>query len=169
MSISASLLPELDQEMAGTRTTLERIPEDKFDFRPHPKSFPMIHLATHIANMISWGSITINQDSFDFAPVGEEPYKEHPAESVAALLEKFDKNLAEFRAALAGASDEVLLANWSLLSGGQVLFTMPRIAVLRSFLINHVIHHRAQLTVYLRMNDVPVPGLYGPSADEGNS
>lgn len=168
MSISASLLPELDQEMAGTRKTLERIPEDKFEFRPHPKSFNMISLATHIANMISWGTITINQDSFDFSPVGSEPYKEEPAESVAVLLEKLDKNLTEFRAALANASDEVLMTNWSLLSGGQVLFTMPRIAVLRSFLFNHIVHHRAQLIVYLRMNDVPVPGLYGPSADEGN-
>lgn len=168
MSIAQSLLPELDQEMAGTRKVLERIPADKFEFRPHEKSFTMISLATHIANMIGWGAITINQDSFDFAPVGAEPYKEEPAESVAALLEKFDGSLSEFRTALAAASDDVLMANWSLLSGGQVLFTMPRIAVLRAFLFNHTVHHRAQLTVYLRMCDVPVPGLYGPSADEAN-
>ncbi len=169
MSISASLLPELDQEMAGTRTTLERIPEDKFDFRPHPKSFTMINLATHITNMLGWGRDTLTTESFDVAPVGGEPYKEEPAASVAELLEKFDKNLAEFREGLAKATDEEMFANWSLLAGGNVLFTMPRIACIRGMILNHLIHHRAQLTVYLRMNDVPVPGLYGPSADEGNS
>ncbi len=168
MSISASLLPEFDMEMANTRKTLERIPADKFEFRPHPKSFNMISLATHIANMLSWGSTTIKEDSFDVAPVGAAPYKEEPAESVAALLEKFDKYLVAFREALAKASDADLMANWSLLAGGNALFTMPRIACLRGMIFNHLIHHRAQLTVYLRMNDVPVPALYGPSADEGN-
>ena len=168
MSISASLLPELDQEMAGTRTTLERIPEDKFDFRPHPKSFNLISLATHIANMIGWGRDTLASESFDVAPVGGEPYKEEPAASVAELLETFDKNLAEFRAALAAASDADFMVNWSLLAGGNVVFSMPRIACIRGMILNHLIHHRAQLTVYLRMNDVPVPALYGPSADEGN-
>lgn len=168
MSISASLIAEMDQEMAGTRKTLERIPEDKFDFRPHPKSFPMINLATHIANMLNWGAVTIKQDSFDYAPPGSEPYQEKPAASVAELLEKFDKNLAEFREALSKATDEELMANWSLLGGGKTIFTMPRIACLRGMIFNHLIHHRAQLTVYLRMNDVPVPALYGPSADEGN-
>lgn len=168
MSISASLLPELDQEMAGTRKTLERIPADKFDFRPHPKSFNMISLATHIANMVGWGRDTMTSESFDFAPVGGEPYKEEPASSVAELLEKFDKNLAEFREALAQASDADFMVNWSLLAGGNVVFSMPRIACIRGMILNHLIHHRAQLTVYLRMNDVPVPGLYGPSADEGN-
>ena len=167
MSIAQSLIPELDAEMAGTRKTLERIPEDKFEWRPHPKSFAMINLATHIANMLGWGTITIKQDSFDYAPPGEEPYQEVPAKSVAELLEKFDKGLAEFREALAGASDEELMKNWSLLGGGKVVFTMPRIACLRGMIFNHLVHHRAQLTVYLRMNDVPVPALYGPSADEG--
>jgi uncharacterized damage-inducible protein DinB len=166
MSISASLLPELDQEMAGTRKTLERIPEDKFEFRPHPKSFSMINLATHIANMVGWGKDTLTSDSFDVAPVGAEPYKEDPAESVAVLLEKFDKNLAAFREALANASDADLMTNWSLLAGGNTIFTMPRIACLRGMIFNHLVHHRAQLCVYLRMNDVPVPALYGPSADE---
>ncbi len=167
MSISASLLPELDQEMAGTRKTLERIPENKFDYRPHEKSFSMIALATHIANMLGWGRDTLASESFDISPVGGEPYKEEPAKSVAELLEKFDKNLAEFREALASADDKALMANWSLLSGGQTIFTMPRIACIRGMILNHLIHHRAQLGVYLRMNDVPVPALYGPSADEG--
>lgn len=166
MSIAQSLLPELDMEMANTRKTLERIPADKFDFRPHPKSFQMISLATHIANMVGWGADTIKSDTFDVAPVGAEPYKEEPAASVAALLEKFDNNLVAFRAALADASDASMMANWSLLAGGQTLFTMPRIACIRGMILNHLIHHRAQLTVYLRMCDVPVPALYGPSADE---
>jgi uncharacterized damage-inducible protein DinB len=166
MSIAQSLLPELDQEMAGTRKTLERIPADKFGFRPHEKSFTMISLATHIANMLGWGTTTLKETSFDVAPVGGAPYKEEPAKSVAELLEKFDKGAAEFRAALSEASDDQMMQNWALLSGGNELFKMPRIAVLRGMILNHIIHHRAQLTVYLRMNDVPVPPLYGPSADE---
>lgn len=166
MSIAQSLIPELDQEMGGTRKVLERIPADKFEFRPHEKSFTMISLATHITNMLGWGRDTLKTNSFDVAPVGGEPYKEDPATSVADLLAKFDANLAGFREALAGASDADLMASWSLLAGGQVLFTMPRIACIRGMILNHLIHHRAQLTVYLRMNDVPVPALYGPSADE---
>jgi uncharacterized damage-inducible protein DinB len=167
MSIAQSLLPELDQEMAGTRKTLERIPEDKFEWRPHPKSSTMIALATHIATMVGWGAVTINTDSFDFAPPGGEPYQEIPAASKAELLETFDKGLAEFREALAGASDEALMKDWSLLAGGQTLFTRPRVACLRDMILSHLIHHRAQLGVYLRLNDVPVPAIYGPSADEG--
>ena len=167
MSIAQSLLPELDQEMAGTRKTLERIPEDKFEWRPHPKSFTMISLATHISNMVGWGGSVINEDSFDVSPPGAEPYKEEPAESVNALLAMFDKNYAEFREALAGASDEALMKDWSLLAGGNVIFTKTRIACLRGDVLNHLVHHRAQLGVYLRLNDAPVPALYGPSADEG--
>jgi uncharacterized damage-inducible protein DinB len=166
MSIAQSLLPELDQEMAGTRKTLERIPENKFDWRPHQKSFTMIGLATHIANMVGWGRDVVKEDSFDVAPPGADPYREEPAESVAALLALFDKNYAKFREALSVASDEVMTKEWSLLAGGQVIFTKPRIACLRGDVLNHLIHHRAQLGVYLRMNDAPVPALYGPSADE---
>ena len=167
MSIAQSLLPELDREMADARKTLERIPEDKFEWQPHPKSFTMIALATHIADMVGWGAITIDTDSFDYAPPGGEPYQEIPAASRAELLERFDKGLAKLRAALAGASDETLMANWSLLGGGQTIFTKPRAACLRDMIFSHLIHHRAQLGVYLRLNDVPVPALYGPSADEG--
>ena len=166
MSIAQSLLPELDQEMAGTRKTLERIPENKFDWRPHPKSFTMIGLATHIANMVGWGKDVIKEDSFDVAPPGADPYREEPADSVAALLTLFDKNYAKFREALSAASDEAMTKEWSLLAGGQVIFKKPRIACLRGDVLNHLIHHRAQLGVYLRLNDAPVPALYGPSADE---
>jgi uncharacterized damage-inducible protein DinB len=127
----------------------------------------MIALATHIANMVGWGRDVINKDSFDVAPPGAEPYREEPAGSVAALLAMFDRNYAEFREALADASDEAMMNDWSLLAGGKAIFTKPRIACVRGDVINHLVHHRAQLGVYLRLNDAPVPALYGPSADEG--
>ena len=166
MRISDSLLPELDQEMAKTRTVLERCPEDKFGWKPHPKSWNMGTLASHIANMPGWAVDTIRKDLFDLAPPGAPPYQEEPVTSSKQLLERFDRNIAAARAALAGAADEDLMKPWTLLSGGQVIFTMPRIAVLRSMIMNHGIHHRAQLGVYLRLNDIPVPSIYGPSADE---
>lgn len=167
MAISESLLPEFDQEMANTRKTLERVPENKFDWKPHEKSFAMGGLATHLANLPSWAVLTLNQDEFDMAPPGGEPFKNPLASSRQELLEMFDKNIADARAAIAGASDERMFSPWSLLSGGNTLMTLPKIAVLRSFVMNHIIHHRAQLGVYLRLNDVPVPSIYGPSADEG--
>jgi uncharacterized damage-inducible protein DinB len=166
MSIAASLLPEFDHEMAGTRKVLARCPDDKFAFTPHAKSWNMGSLATHIVNMLGWTIAVIANDSFDVAPVGAPPYREEPVKSNAELLERFDKNVAAARAALAAASDETLQAQWSLLQGGQKLFSKPRLTCLRSDILNHTIHHRAQLCVYLRMNDIPVPGLYGPSADE---
>jgi uncharacterized damage-inducible protein DinB len=167
MKITDALLPEFDQEMANTRKTLERVPNDKLAWKPHPKSFAMGALGTHIANMTGWMVDTIAKDSFDIAPPGAPPYKEEPAASQKELLEKFDKNVTAARAELAGSSDEHLLKPWSLLAGGKTLFTMPRIACIRSFVMNHTIHHRAQLGVYLRLNDIPVPSIYGPSADEG--
>jgi uncharacterized damage-inducible protein DinB len=167
MAISESLLPEFDQEMANTRKTLERVPEDKFAWKPHEKSWAMGGLATHLANLPSWAVLTLSQDSFDMAPPGGEPWKNPLASSRQELLEMFDKNIADARAAIAGASDERMFSPWSLLSGGNTLMTLPKIAVLRSFVMNHIIHHRAQLGVYLRLNDVPVPSIYGPSADEG--
>ncbi|MFN7930439.1 MAG: DinB family protein [Blastocatellia bacterium] len=168
MSIAQSLLPEFDQEMVGTRKTLERVPDDKLNWRPHEKSMTMAGLATHIANMLNWATVTLTQDNFDFQPEGSEPYREESITSRAELLAKFDQGATATRAALAASSDEAMMANWSLLKGGVALFTMPRVAVLRGMIFNHIIHHRAQLCVYLRMNDVPVPALYGPSADEGN-
>lgn len=164
--IRDALLPEFDQEMANTRKTLERCPEDKFGWKPHPKSFSMAGLATHIANMTGWAVDVVEKDAFDIAPPGAPPYKEEPAASRQELVALFDKNASAARAALAGASDEHLAKTWSLLAGGETLLSMPRIACIRSFVMNHTIHHRAQLTVYLRLNDVPVPAIYGPSADE---
>jgi uncharacterized damage-inducible protein DinB len=167
MSISASLLPEFDHEMANTRKALERIPDDKFDWKPHEKSWAMGGLATHLANLPIWTVLTINRDSLDLAPPGSESYKVEEKRSRREILEDFDKNVAAARAAIAGASDEEMLKPWTLLKAGVTLMTLPKIAMLRSFVMNHIIHHRGQFTVYLRLNDVPVPSIYGPSADEG--
>ena len=166
MRISETLLPEFDREMANTRKTLERVPDDKMDWTPHEKSMTMRALATHLANLVSWTVHTIDKDSLDVAPVGQPPLRPQPVTSAQEAVETFDKNVAAAREALAGASDEHLMKPWSLLMGGQTIFTMPRIATLRGMVMNHTIHHRAQLGVYLRLNDVPVPSLYGPSADE---
>ena len=166
MAISESLLPEFDQEMAGVRKTLERVPEDKFDWKPHPKSGSMLWLAGHLANLPSWGTLTVHRDELDMAPGGKPMELPPPPASTAELVATFDRTSAEARAAIAGAGDAELMKPWSLLNNGVVLFSMPKVVVLRSFVMNHLIHHRAQLGVYLRINDVPVPSLYGPSADE---
>jgi uncharacterized damage-inducible protein DinB len=168
MKLSDLFLTEFDQEMATARTTLERIPEDKLSWKPHEKSMPLDRLAGHIAELAGWPVVTIERDSLDFRPPGgQPPFQPTFATSRKQVLEILDKNREASKRAIAGASDEHLMKNWSLLSGGQVLMTMPRFAVLRSFCINHIIHHRAQLGVYLRLNNIPVPSVYGPSADEG--
>ena len=166
MAISQALLPEFDQEFANTRKMLERVPDDKLAWKPHPKSFSMGDLATHIAEVPGWMGVTIEQDSFDVAPPGGATYQRPNLASAKAILDMFDKSVPIARAALAKATDQQFMGPWSLLKAGQVMFTMPKIAVVRSFLMNHNIHHRAQLSVYLRLNDVAVPGMYGPSADE---
>jgi uncharacterized damage-inducible protein DinB len=166
MRIGESMLPEFDQEMANTRKTLERVPDDKFDWKPHEKSFAMGALAQHLGNLPSWASVTIDMDKFDMAPSGEI-VRDPPLHSIAEILDVFDRNVAKARAAIAGADDEHLFKSWTLLSGGHEILSLPRVACLRSFVMNHIIHHRAQLGVYLRLNDIPVPSIYGPSADEG--
>jgi uncharacterized damage-inducible protein DinB len=162
MSISDSLLPEFDREAANTRKVLERVPEDRFGWKPHEKSWTMGALATHLATLPVWARMTIEKDSIDISHPVENP----EAKTSAELLERFDANAASAREAIAGVDDEGLLAPWSLAAGGKTMFTLPRITVLRTFVMNHTVHHRAQLCLYLRLNDVPVPGLYGPSADE---
>jgi uncharacterized damage-inducible protein DinB len=166
MTISETLLPEFDNEMANTRKTLERVPEDKFAWKPHPKSFALGPLANHLATLVGWTTDTIGKDSFDLAPPGGQNYRPSQPANRVELLSVFDEGVAKARAALAGASDDHLMQPWSLLNGGQVLMTMPRIVVIRNFVLNHMIHHRAQLGVYLRLNEIPVPSIYGPSADE---
>jgi uncharacterized damage-inducible protein DinB len=167
MKLSALLLPEFDQEMATTRKTLERVPEDRFSWKPHEKSMTMGRLAGHVADLAGWAAVTIDQDALDFQPAGQPPYQPTIPTSAKQLLDVFEKNRDTCHRAIAGASDEHLMKTWSLLRGGQTVFSMPRTAVLRSFCLNHLIHHRAQLSVYLRLNNIPVPSMYGPSADEG--
>ncbi len=168
MPLSEALLPEWEHEMANTRTTLERVPENKLGWKPHEKSGTMGWLAGHLANIPSWATFTLAEESLDLAPRGVRLAPAPAPNSRGELLETFDKNVAAGRAAIAGASDAQLVKPWTLLSNGKTIFTLPRIAVLRSFVINHTIHHRAQLGVYLRLNNIPVPALYGPSADEGS-
>jgi uncharacterized damage-inducible protein DinB len=166
MKISETLLPEFDQEMANTRKVLERVPAAKFSWKPHPKSSEFGALAAHIANMPDWAGLTLQTDSFDYAPPGAPPYETPKFSSTDQLLAAFDKSVGEARSALAAADDGKMLGPWTLMAGGKTLMTMPRVAVIRSFVMNHTIHHRAQLGVYLRLNDIPVPGMYGPTADE---
>jgi uncharacterized damage-inducible protein DinB len=167
MALRDALLPEFDHEMATTRKTLERVPEDKSNWKPHDTSMTMGRLAGHIAEMAGFVGQTFQGDSFDFAPPGATPMQPTVMTSRKQLLELFDKNVASARAALAKASDDDLYKTWTLLNGGKTFFAMPRIQVVRSMILNHVIHHRGQLSVYLRMNQVPVPSIYGPSGDEG--
>jgi uncharacterized damage-inducible protein DinB len=166
MKISEALLPEFDQEMANTRKTLERVPAAKFSWKPHPKSMEFGALAAHVANMPDWAGLTMNSESFDYAPPGAPPYQPPKFATTDEVLVAFDKSVAQARSALAAADDGAYFVPWTLMAGGQAIMTMPRVAVIRSFVMNHIIHHRAQLGVYLRLNDIPVPSVYGPTADE---
>lgn len=168
MAIAQSLLPEFDMEMANTRKTLERVPDGKFDWKPHTKSGSMGWLAGHLANLPLWAAMTLQQDSLDIAPAGGQPFQLPAPKNRKEVLEIFDQHVAAARQGITAATDEQLMKPWSLLKTGQTIMTMPKIAVLRSFVMNHIIHHRAQMGVYLRLNDVPVPSIYGPSADEGS-
>jgi uncharacterized damage-inducible protein DinB len=163
MPLNQALLPEFDHEMANTRKSLERIPDNKLDWQPHQKSSTLGALATHLSTINQWTDAVLKQDSFDVATSPQPP----KLKSRKEILDAFDQGTASARQAISGASDEQLMKPWSLLKDGHPIFTMPRIGVLRSFILSHSIHHRAQLGVYLRLNDVPVPSIYGPSADEG--
>jgi uncharacterized damage-inducible protein DinB len=166
--IAQSLLQELEREMPNTRKTLERIPEN-FDWKPHPKSMALGRLAQHLSEIPHWTVEAIKVDELDLSPPGAAPHQPPPAMTKRTqILETFDKNFADAKAALAGTNDDHLMKSWSLKMGGKTILTMPRIAVVRNFVLNHNVHHRAQLGVYLRLNDVPVPSIYGPSADEGS-
>jgi uncharacterized damage-inducible protein DinB len=166
MALKDALLPEFDQEMASTRKTLERVPEDKLDWKPHAKSTAMGGLATHLSNLPTWANHTVDSDSLDLAPGGKPLPPTPMVKSRTELLEVFDSNVVKARAAIASASDEELFKPWTLQNNGKDILTLPKIAVLRGFVLSHTIHHRAQLGVYLRLNDIPVPSIYGPSADE---
>ncbi len=168
MGMKEGLLQEFEQESSNTRKVLERVPEDKFGWKPHPKSGTMGWLAGHLANLAGWGAFTLQTDELDFAPGGKQMEPPPPFRSTQELLAAFDKNQQDTKKALENASDADLMKPWSLKNNGAVIFTMPKVAVIRGVVINHLIHHRGQLTVYLRLNNIPVPGIYGPSADEGS-
>jgi uncharacterized damage-inducible protein DinB len=166
MSYAETILPEFDQEMANTRKVLERVPEDKLDWRAHPKSNTIGWNVNHIAEIPGWIEPTLTKPSWDIAPAGGQGYQAPKLTKRPEILDQFDRNVAAARKAIAAAKDEEVTQPWSLLQAGKPMFTMPRTAVIRNFVLNHLIHHRAILCVYLRLNEVPVPGMYGPSGDK---
>ena len=165
MAISESLLPEIEQEAAATRRLLERVPEDKLSWKPAEKSMTLSRLATHMAELPLWGVSALTVDEFDIDPPGGEGFVPTQLQSVSEIVELFDANLLKLTDVLGSTKDEAFHEPWTFKAGGQEIFTQPRLAVVRGTL-NHIIHHRGQLTVFLRLCDVPLPGTYGPSADD---
>src|SRR5438876_11879622 len=163
MSISELLLPEFDEEMKKTRTTLERVPADKPEFAPHPKSMPLGKLAPHVAQLAGFGLSILTTPGLDFS---KGSYKPLPLESAAQLVQVFDEGSAKVRSALASIPDAAWTENWKLSSGDKSIFEGSRFLAYRQMFLNHIVHHRAQLGVYLRLTGVPVPATYGPSADD---
>jgi len=164
MAIKDALLPEFDHEMGTTRRLLERTPEAEFAWKPHEKSFSLGQLAGHVANIPNWCDAILKNTVFDVLSLGDT--RARMPESTAGLVSQFDKTVAAARAALAATGDPEMLTPWTFKRGEQVVFTMPRVAAIRSFIMNHSIHHRGQLSVYLRLKDVPLPSMYGPTANE---
>ena len=163
MTIGQMIAAELKQEANSTRKMLERIPADKFFWKPHDKSMTLARLAGHVVEMLMWTGVTLTQDELDFAKSDFQP-KEYTEAS--ELVTDFDKNIADATVMLSSASNETIMQNWKLRNGEEIYFELPKAVVLRSMVMNHIIHHRGQLSVYLRMLDIPVPSIYGPSADE---
>jgi uncharacterized damage-inducible protein DinB len=164
-SLQQNILAELDHELAVTRKVLERVPEDKFDYQPHPKSMKLGQLASHIVNLLMFKQLFVQASERDF--LDQNAPKPGPTPTTTAeLLARFDQYSASLRQALTESSDDKLTENFQLRRGEQVLMERPKGAALRIMGLNHSIHHRGQLTVYLRLLDISVPGVYGPSADE---
>jgi uncharacterized damage-inducible protein DinB len=162
MPIAEALAAEFAHEASTTRKLLERVPDGKFDWKPHVKSMSLGTLSSHVANLPQWAVMTLDQSEFDLATAPPSP----EASSRAQLVAMFDQHVGAATSKLAGKTDAELMAPWTLKHGGHPVFTMPKAAVLRSFVMNHLIHHRGQLSVYLRLNEVPLPSIYGPTADE---
>lgn len=160
---SVAWLSELKQEAASTTKLLEKVPDEQFDWKPHEKSMTLKQLATHVAEMSVWLTYTISTEYLDFS---ETPYKPTDVKSTAELVAFHQENVQKAADALTNCTDEQLADNWTMKNGDLVYFSMPRYAVLRNMVYNHLIHHRGQLSVYLRLLDVAIPGLYGPSADD---
>jgi uncharacterized damage-inducible protein DinB len=166
MSMVKGLVAEFDHEAAGTRKALDRVPEQHVMWTPHPKSKPLGELALHIAGLPVWIGRILSSPEYDFMAPGAPTPGLQPWQSKEVLMAKFDRNVADARASMLATSDEQMMEKWSLKRAGDVIFTLPRVAAIRSMVLSHTIHHRGQLTVYLRLKDVPVPGIYGPTADE---
>lgn len=169
MTIAEIFLPEFEREMASTRSLLQRVTDDKLDWQAHEKLRSIGWVASHLAEIVGWVEGIISQDSWDIHPVGGEPDISPTLTSRQEILESFDANVAIARAQIAATTDDLFGHPWSLLTGGEVIFTMPKSAVIRTWVLNHLIHHRGHLCVYLRLNDIPIPGMYGPSGDEDMS
>jgi uncharacterized damage-inducible protein DinB len=165
MAIKDALLPEYDHEMGTTRRLLERTPEADLGWKPHDKSMTLGQLAGHIANIPRWSTAVTDGSGFDVATGGDEVRPTTPA-SIRDLLADFDRKVAQARAGLAATDDPQMLEPWTLRQGDHEIFTMPRVSALRTFVMNHLIHHRGQLSVYLRLRNVALPSIYGPTADE---
>jgi uncharacterized damage-inducible protein DinB len=166
MPLSHLLIPEFDMECATTRKVLERVPDDRIEWKPHEKAFPMGHLAQLVAMIPGWTSFVLTKNEFDIAPTDRKPGSAYSFQRVSALLELFDKSVAEARPLIAGVSDATLDEPWTLKAAGNAVSTMSRYMVIRTLVINHLVHHRAQLGVYLRLTDQKVPQMYGPTADD---
>lgn len=166
MNVTSYYLPEFDQEMATTRRVLERVPADKLDWKPHAKSMSLGQLASHVAQLPDWVSNIFSADEFDFRPPDGPAFAQADCKSSRELLDLFDRSVASARKAIGGAREDSLDTPWALKAGAHTIFTSPRWSVYRGFGMNHIIHHRAQLSVYLRLLEVPVPSIYGPTADE---
>lgn len=164
MKLGEAMAMELQQEAKATRKALERLKDERLDWKPHQKSWTTRQLASHVVNLLGWTIPTVQQSEM----VIEEDYRPWEAGSVKDLVDRFDANVAEAVKELAACPDEKMMEDWSLKSKDAVYFSMPRAAVLRTFVLNHLVHHRGQLSVYLRLQDIPVPAIYGPSADEQN-
>jgi uncharacterized damage-inducible protein DinB len=165
MPIADILLPEFDHEMATTRRLLEIVPGQDATWRPHPKSYTLGDLAAHIARLPLWGRYVATQRELDLGAPENASLARAGFTTTPELVERFDQNVREAREALAATPDAAMKEQWTLKNAGKVIFSMSRAGVLRGFVLSHLIHHRGQLTVYLRMREVPLPSIYGPTAD----
>lgn len=163
MAFTDALLPEFDREMGTTRKLLERLPDEHLGWKPHGRSMSLGRLATHVAEIPQWGERALEHDELNLTG----PYTPREEKSKDAILALFDGHVAAARKVLASKSDAEYTAPWTLKHEGKAVFTMPKMVVVRQMVLNHLIHHRGQMSVYLRLKDVPLPAMYGPSADEG--
>src|SRR2546430_10334844 len=168
MPLAEWLVPEFDEEMAATRRVLERVPDGKSSWKPHPKSMTLGRLATLVAELPAWAVNAVTRDELDIMPPGAPQAKFEALETAARILELFDRNVAAARAAIARTADAEFKKPWAFKVAGRTVATNPKFTVYRRTVLNHLVHHRGQLTVYLRLNGIPLPAVYGPTADEPN-